>query len=117
MNFSPECVASMGKWIKEQTVILEQEIMESKAKEIQEQINKDLLDDLMINILTDEGWVQTKVNPAFTDMGMLSGRYEQWYSQTAEWIHLNAQGDYKLLRGQWLFEDPRDATMFILRWS
>jgi hypothetical protein len=50
-------------------------------------------------------------------MGMLSGKFEEWYSRTAEWIHLNAQGDYKLVKGQWLFKDPRDATMFILRWS
>lgn len=96
---------------------LENEIAQSLADEIAKEIDKNLLDDIMIAVLKDEGWIETKVNPAFTDMGMLSGRYEQWYSQTAEWIHLNAQGDYKLLKGQWLFKDPRDATMFILRWS
>ena len=96
---------------------LENEIAQSLADEIAKEIDKNLLDDIMIAILKDEGWIETKVNPAYTDMGMLSGRYEQWYSQTAEWIHINAQGDYKLLRGQWLFKDPRDATMFILRWT
>jgi hypothetical protein len=40
-----------------------------------------------------------------------------WYTDTAEWVHKNATGDYKLLKGQWLFEEPKDATMFILRWS
>ena len=96
---------------------LENEIAQSLADEIAKEIDKNLLDDIMIAILKDEGWIETKVNPAYTDIGMLSGRYEQWYSQTAEWIHINAQGDYKLLRGQWLFKDPRDATMFILRWA
>ena len=96
---------------------LENDIAQSLADEIAKEIDKNLLDDIMIAILKDEGWIETKVNPAYTDMGMLSGRYEQWYSQTAEWIHINAQGDYKLLRGQWLFKDPRDATMFILRWA
>jgi hypothetical protein len=96
---------------------LEKEIAQSLADEIAKEMDKNLLDDIMIAVLKDEGWVETKVNPAYTDMGMLSGRYEQWYSQTAEWIHINAQGDYKLLRGQWLFKDPRDATMFILKWS
>ena len=97
---------------------LEKEFIERSSKEIAQEIDKELLDDIMIAVLKDEGWVHTNVaNPAFTDMGMMSGKYEQWYSQTAEWIHLNAKGDYKLLKGQWLFKDPRDATMFILRWS
>lgn len=96
---------------------LQDDIAQSLAEEMARQIDKELLDDLMTDVLVNDGWTETKVNPAFTDMGMLSGRYEQWYSQTAEWIHLNAQGDYKLLKGQWLFKDPRDATAFLLRWS
>jgi hypothetical protein len=96
---------------------LEQEIANDLATRMAKQIDRELLDDIMIAVLTDEGWVSTTVNPAYTDIGMLSGKYEEWYSKTAEWIHINAQGDYKLVKGQWLFKDPRDATMFILRWS
>jgi hypothetical protein len=96
---------------------LENIMLDRMSKEIASSIDKELLDDIMIAVLKNEGWIETKVNPAYTDMGMLSGRYEQWYSQTAEWIHINAQGDYKLIKGQWLFRDPRDATMFLLRWS
>jgi hypothetical protein len=96
---------------------LEKEILDRMSNDLARQIDKELLDDLMIAVLKNEGWIETKVNPAYTDIGMLSGKYEEWYSKTAEWIHLNAQGDYKLLKGQWLFKDPRDATMFILRWS
>ena len=96
---------------------LEEDIAQSLADEIAKQIDKELLDDIMIAVLKNEGWIETKVNPAYTDMGMLSGKYEEWYSKTAEWIHINAQGDYKLIKGQWLFKDPRDATMFLLRWS
>lgn len=95
---------------------LEKEIAQSLADEIAKEIDKELLDDLMIDVLKDEGWIQTKVNPAYTDIGRSSGRYEEWYAQTGEWCHLYARGDYKLLKGQWLFKDPRDATMFILRW-
>ena len=95
---------------------LQDDILDRMAEDMARKIDKDLLDDMMIAILKDEDWVETKVNPAYTDMGMISGKYEEWYSKTAEWIHINAQGDYKLIKGQWLFKDPRDATMFILRW-
>jgi len=96
---------------------LENKIAQTLADKIAKEIDKEILDTLMIDVLKDEGWIATKVNPAFTDMGMLSGRFENWYSETAEWIHLNARGDYKLLKGQWLFKDPRDATAFLLKWS
>ena len=98
---------------------LEQDMLDRIGKDIAREIDKELLDDLMIDVLTKDGWIQTKINPAFTDIGMniVPSRFDDWYSETAEWIHLNAQGDYKLLKGQWLFKDPRDATMFILRWS
>jgi hypothetical protein len=96
---------------------LEQEMLDRAAKRMGQEIDQDLMDDITIAILINDGWTETKANPAFTDMGMLSGRFEEWYSQTAEWCHRYAQGDYKLIKGQWLFKDPRDATMFILRWA
>jgi hypothetical protein len=96
---------------------LEEELLNRASTDLARKIDKELLDDIMIAVLTSEGWIETKVNPAYTDMGMLSGKYEEWYSKTAEWIHINAQGDYKLIKGQWLFKEPKDATMFILRWS
>ena len=98
---------------------VEKKILVEMSKEIARKIDKELLDDLMIDVLKDEGWTQTKINPAFTDirMNIVPSRFDDWYSETAEWIHLNARSDYKLLKGQWLFKDPKDATMFILRWS
>ena len=98
---------------------LQDDILDRMGKEMAREIDKDLLDNIMIISMIDEGWIQTKVNPAFTDIGMniVPSRFDEWYSQTSEWIHLNAQGNYKLLKGQWLFKDPRDATMFILKWS
>ena len=96
---------------------LEEELLNRASNDLARKIDKELLDDIMIAVLKNEGWIETKVNPAYTDMGMLSGKYEEWYSKTAEWIHINAQGDYKLIKGQWLFKEPKDATMFILRWS
>jgi len=85
------------------------------SEEIAREIDKEIIEILMIEMLKDEGWIQTKINPAF---GNNTAMFRStWYTETAEWIHMNATGDYKMLQGQWLFKEPKDATMFILRWS
>jgi len=96
---------------------LQDEILDEAGKQMARYIDSEIINNIMIEMLIKDGWIQTKINPAFTDMGMMSVPFEDWYSRTAEWIHLNARGDYKLLKGQWLFKDPKDATMFILKWS
>lgn len=93
---------------------LQNDIAQSLANELKNHIDKEIMDGFMTDILVEEGWIKTKINPAFT--GSIAPEFD-WYVQTAEWIHINAKGDYKLLKGQWLFKDPKDATMFILRWS
>jgi hypothetical protein len=92
---------------------LEEEILDRASASFAEHIDKEIIDTIMIDVLVDEGWTHTKINPAFGAGSALT----DWYIHTAEWIHINAKGDYKLLKGQWLFKDPKDATMFILRWS
>jgi len=95
---------------------IEDEIIERASSEMARAIDKELLDDLMIDVLTSEGWTVTTMNPAYEPpLSRLSNG--EWYSETAEWIHLNAKSDYKLLKGQWLFKDPKDAMWFTLRWS
>jgi hypothetical protein len=94
---------------------LEEKFAKQLSDEIAREIDKEILETLMIDVLTDKGWIQTKINPAF---GNNTAMYRStWYAETAEWIHMHATGDYKMLRGQWLFKEPKDATMFILRWS
>ena len=93
---------------------LEEKFAKQLSDEIAREIDKEILDTLMIDVLTDEGWTQTKLDPAFKNTAM---HRSTWYTDTAEWVHKNATGDYKMLRGQWLFKEPKDATMFILRWS
>lgn len=93
---------------------LEDDIAQSLAEEMARELDQEILDDLMTDILVQEGWTVTHVNPAF-NYSILPNF--DWYTETAEWIHLNIRGDYKLLKGHWLFKDPKDATMFILRWA
>jgi hypothetical protein len=86
-----------------------------RTKVLAQEIDKEILETLMIDVLTSEGWIQTNINPAFGNNTAM--HRSTWYAETAEWVHMNTQGDYKMLRGQWLFKEPKDATMFILRWS
>jgi hypothetical protein len=95
---------------------LEQDMLDRMGKDIAREIDKELLDTIMIDVLKSEGWTATTMNPAFEPPITRIGEAE-WYSETAEWIHLNAAGDYKLLKGQWYFERREDAVMFTLRWS
>lgn len=94
---------------------LQDQIISDIAAKMQQEIDSDLLDTIMTESLLDDGWIETKVNPAFDPRS--SHLYNNWYTETAEWCHLNATGDYKLLRGQWIFEKSEDATLFLLRWQ
>jgi len=92
------------------------EMLDMAAKDVARHIDSELLDTIMIDVLKDEGWTVTTMNPAYEPpLTRLSNG--EWYSETAEWIHLNATCDYKLLRGQWVFEKKEDAVMFTLKWS
>lgn len=95
---------------------LENIMLDRAGKQMAQDIDAEIINNIVIEMLTKDGWTQTKVNPAYTDMGMSSGRFEDWYVRTGEWVQKYAQGEYRLIKGQWLFKDPRDATMFILRW-
>jgi hypothetical protein len=92
-------------------------IIDDLTKRIADQIDQEVIENITLEILIEDGWTQTNINPAFSEYGMMKKPFEDWYSKTSEWINTYAQGEYKLIKGQWLFNDPRDATMFILRWS
>jgi hypothetical protein len=91
------------------------EIVDHMAKQYADHIDKQILDMIMIDALKTEGWTETNINPAFGKGSIVTEI--DWYSQTAEWVHINATDDYKLIRGQWLFKNPADATLFVLRWK
>ena len=98
--------------------MLEQEMLDRMAKRMADEIDREIIENITIEILMEDGWTQTNLNPPLTEYGGIMGKpFEDWYSKTAEWISTYAQGEYKLIKGHWLFNDPRDATMFILRWS
>ena len=96
---------------------LEDYIINEAASKMMKEIDNGIIDTIMTQTLLDKGWTETGIKPAFSSLGMLDKSYDDWYSKTAEWCHLNATGDYKLIHGQWLFERDEDAVVFILRWA
>ena len=92
-------------------------IIDDAASKMMKDIDDGIMDNIMKQTLLDRGWIESGINPAFSKQGMLDQSFEDWYSKTAQWCHLNATGDYKLIQGQWLFERDEDAVVFILRWA
>lgn len=95
---------------------LEEEVLNSIGDQLAREIDKEIIDTIMMDTLVAKGWTATSINPAFSTNNILFPK-DEWYALTAEWIHLNATGDYKLLIGQWVFENRGDAVMFTLKWS
>jgi hypothetical protein len=94
---------------------LEVEILDKISRDFAREVDNDIIDTSMINVLKSEGWTVTDSNPAYGN-GSIVNEID-WYANTAEWIHINATGDYKLIKGRWLFENKEDAVMFTLKWS
>jgi hypothetical protein len=104
MNYRPEVLENMNKWISEQTVMLEKEIMEAKAKEMSDDIDREILWGMMEGI----GWTRVII-PSETAMTQAT--------RILEWLTQNCQAPYEKHYSDFIFEDSRDATMFILRWK
>lgn len=103
MNFSPECIHSMRKWINEKNVMLEQEIMEAKAKELQNEIDRKVLWDM----LKGTGWTQVSISRLQDNNHAIDIR---------AWLQDNCKYSYMDNGRNFIFEDSKEATMFILRW-
>lgn len=103
MKLSPECIVSMKKWINEQQTILEKEMIEAKVKEMQQEIDREVL----WGMLKELGWVRVNLS---NETAMV------YATRISEWLIQNCQGSYERHRSDFIFEDSRDATMFILKW-
>jgi hypothetical protein len=93
----------MGKWIESQNCILEQEIIEAKAKEMQTEIDREVL----WGMLKDLGWHRVMID-RLTD--------NNHAIDITLWLEENVKNPYERNGRDFLFAAERDATMFILRW-
>lgn len=82
---------------------LQDEILTSIAKEMQREID----DDIMSTFLVDTGWTSVKYyyksNKEAVDI--------------AVWLKDNCQNQWRRLGSDFVFENTKDAEWFILRWS
>lgn len=84
---------------------LEDTIAAEMSKALQEEIDWGILCDFM----KEMGW--TKI-----EMTWPKNMHEGQAHEIKEWCNNNLKGHYKGKGKTWLFEEEKDATMFVLRW-
>ena len=83
---------------------LEEEIMEQAGQEMAREIDREVLWGMLIGI----GWIRVNLS---SETAMTQA------TRISEWLTQNCQAPYEKHRSDFIFEDSRDATMFILRWK
>ena len=103
-QYSPECMASMKKWVNEQQTILEKEIIEAKAKEMQQEIDREVLWGMLEGI----GWTRVMLPKLVDNMHAIDISY---------WLDGNCKNNFERNGRDFLFESLQDANWFKLRWG
>jgi len=104
MNYSPEVMANMGKWVESQNYMLEQEMIEAKAKEMQTEIDREVL----WGMLQGLGWRRVMI-PRFID--------NHHAIDITYWLQENCKRAFERNGRDFLFECAKDANWFRLRWG
>jgi len=97
MNYSSECIASMQKWVNKQNTILEQEIIEAKAKQMQQEIDREVLW-RMLHCVMLPPW---NSNKQAVDVAI--------------WAEENCESAYEHSGRDFIFESAKDAAFFKLK--
>jgi len=104
MNYSPECIANMGKWVSEQQIMLEQEMIEATAKEMQQAIDREIL----WGMLEGMGWCRVML-PRLID--------NDHAIDITIWLEANCKHPFERSGRDFIFESRQDANWFQLRWG
>jgi hypothetical protein len=103
MKYSQEVLDNMGKWIESQNQILEQEMLAAKAKEMQIEMDREIL----WGMLEGMGWRRVMVS-RFQD--------NTHAIDITMWLEENVKNPFERNGRDFLFENEKDAVNFILRW-
>ena len=104
LNYSPEALANMGKWVESQNYILKQEILEAKAKQMSDEIDREIL----WGMLEGMGWHRVML-PTLGDAYMAV--------DIITWLEDNCKSPYERSGRDFIFENAKDANWFKLRWG
>lgn len=86
---------------------MEAELENELARVLQEEIDKEIL----IETMVDNGWTRVDLGKTVDDLFHDTGSIEYWIDE-------NCQGRHSFFTPCiWLFEQPRDAELFILKWT
>lgn len=84
---------------------IEEQIVDAMAREIQEEIDWEIMCDMMKSI----GWTTVKLKwPRMT---------ESLAHEIKEWCRTNLTGIYRARGRTWMFSKEKDAVLFSLRWA
>lgn len=75
------------------------------ARALQEEIDREIVEELMLVTHLEDGWIEPKF------------KYDKSNADIGAWVHVHAQGEYKNLNGKWVFKNGADATAFTLKWA
>ena len=84
---------------------LEEKLMHKASQEISDRIDFEVLADLLV---TSCGWTKIEFSPFVNNKQAVDIRC---------WIDEHQTGHVRSRGRTWLFENAKDATMFILKWT
>jgi hypothetical protein len=93
----------MGKWVSEQNVMLEKEMIEAKAKEMQEEIDREVLWGMLVGM----GWTRIMLPRLVDNNHAIDITY---------WLEANCKHPFERRGRDFVFENSVDAVNFTLRW-
>lgn len=81
------------------------EVEDAMAKELGEEIQKILDQRILFDLMKYLGWTHIIVTA------------DKNPEEIKQWCKNNCSGEYRGIYYDWIFENPRDAVLFTLRWS
>jgi hypothetical protein len=97
-------MANMGKWVESQNYILEQEMIEAKAKEMAREIDREVLWGMLEGI----GWTRVMLSQFIDNSHAVDIGY---------WLEENCKNPFERSGRDFIFESQKDANWFMLRWG